>query len=148
MEVILRADVKNLGYKNDIVTVKNGYGLNFLIPQGMGSLATESAKKVLAENLRQSAHKEVKVRATAEALAIQLAGIAVKVGAKAGENGKIFGSVTSIQIADALKKLGHDIDRKNLTIEGDGIKSLGNYEATARLHKDITATIKFEVISE
>jgi large subunit ribosomal protein L9 len=148
MEIILRADVKNLGYKNDIVTVKNGYGLNFLIPQGMGSLATDSAKKVHAENLKQSAHKEVKVRATAEALAAQLATVSVKVGAKAGENGKIFGAVTAIQIADALKKLGHDIDRKNLTIEGDSIKALGEYVATARLHKDITASIKFEVVAE
>jgi large subunit ribosomal protein L9 len=148
MEVILKKDVDKLGYKDDVVKVKDGYGRNYLIPQGLAIVATASTKKILSENLKQRAHKESKVRAEAEKLGKGLASISVTVGAKAGENGKIFGSVNTIQVSDALKKLGYDIDRKNITIKNEPIKVLGKYEAVIRLHKDLTETITFEVIEE
>ncbi|MBK6523418.1 MAG: 50S ribosomal protein L9 [Bacteroidia bacterium] len=148
MEIILKQDIKGLGYKHDLVAVKNGYGRNFLIPQGLASLATESAKKQHAETMKQRSFKEEKLRKEAAANAEKLAGVSIKVGAKAGENGKIFGSVTNIQLADALTKAGYAIERKNIEIAGDGIKQLGNYTAKVRLYKEVAATINFEVIAE
>ena len=148
MEVILKQDVKNLGYKDDVVNVKPGYGRNFLIPQGVAVLATESTKKVLKETVKQRAFKEQKIKAAAEASAAKLNDMIVKVGAKAGESGKIFGSVTSVQLADAIKKLGVEVDRKNITLGDDAVKTLGTYTADVRLHKDVAATVKFEVVQE
>jgi large subunit ribosomal protein L9 len=148
MEIILKQDVKGLGYKHDLVTVKNGYGRNFLIPQGVATLATESAKKQHAETMKQRSFKEEKLRTEAAANAEKLSTVSIKVGAKAGENGKIFGSVTTIQLADALVKAGYNIERKNIEIAGDGIKQLGNYTAKVRLYKEVAATINFEVVAE
>lgn len=148
MEVILKQDVKGLGYKHDLVSVKNGYGRNFLIPKGIAALATESAKKMHAETLKQRAYKEEKLRTEATANAEKLSQVTIKVGAKAGENGKIFGSVTNIQLADALQKAGYNIERKNIEMTGDGIKQLGNYTAKVRLFKEVVATINFEVVAE
>lgn len=148
MEIILKQDVKGLGYKFDLVTVKNGYGRNYLIPQGIGTLATESAKKMHAETMKQRSFKEDKLRKEATASAEKLAGVTLKVGAKAGEQGKIFGSVTNIQLADALQKAGYNIERKNIELTGDGIKQLGNYTAKVRLYKEIVANINFEVVAE
>lgn len=144
MEIILKKDVANLGNADDIVTVKSGYALNYLIPQGYAILATESAKKVLAENIRQRAHKEAKFRADAEALAAKLAETAVKVSVKVSESGKIYGSVTTAQIAEALVAAGLEVDKKDITIN-DSIKELGEYEATVKCYKDIKGTVKFEV---
>jgi large subunit ribosomal protein L9 len=148
MEIILKKDLKGLGYKNDIVKVKNGYGRNFLIPQGIAVLATDSNKKMQAEEIKQSSFKEQKLRTEATATAEKLAEVSVKVGAKAGESGKIFGSVTNIQLADALKKAGYDVDRKNIEMNEEAIKSLGTYTAKVRLFKEISATVNFEVIAE
>jgi large subunit ribosomal protein L9 len=148
MEIILKKDLKGLGYKNDIVKVKNGYGRNFLIPQGVAVLATDSNKKMQAEEIKQSSFKEQKLRTEATASAEKLAGVSVKVGAKAGESGKIFGSVTNIQLAEALKKAGYDIERKNIEMNEDQIKALGTYTAKVRLFKEISATVNFEVIAE
>ena len=147
MEIILKQDVKNLGYKDDVVKVKDGYAANYLIPQGMAIMATPSAKKVHAENLRQRAHKEAKLRSDAEALASKLAAAAIKVPAKVSSKGKVFGSVSNIQIAEALTALGFDVDRKNIEIVGaDVVKSTGAYEAVVKCYKDIKANLKFEVV--
>ncbi len=148
MEIILKKDHKGLGYKNDIVKVKNGYGRNFLIPQGVAVLATESNKKMQAEEIKQSSFKEQKLRNEATALAAKFADVTVKVGAKAGESGKIFGSVTNIQLAEALKKAGYEVERKNIEMNEEAIKTLGTYSAKVRLFKEISATINFEVIAE
>ncbi len=148
MEIILKKDHKGLGYKNDIVAVKNGYGRNFLIPQGVGVLATLSNKKIQAEEIKQSSFKEQKLRTEATANAEKLTGSSVKVGAKAGESGKIFGSVTNIQLAEALKKAGYEVDRKNIEMAEEQIKALGTYSAKVRLFKEISATVNFEVIAE
>jgi large subunit ribosomal protein L9 len=148
MEVILRQDIKGLGYKDDKVTVANGYGRNFLLPKGMATLATESAKKMHAEIMKQRAFKEDKLRKEAAANSEKLAGVSIKVGAKAGENGKIFGSVTTIQIAEALQKAGYNVERKNIEINDDTIKQLGTYSAKVRLYKDVAATVNFEVVAE
>ncbi|MBP8034608.1 MAG: 50S ribosomal protein L9 [Bacteroidia bacterium] len=148
MEVILKQDLKGLGYKNDIVKVKNGYGRNFLIPQRIAVLATESNKKMQAEEIKQSSFKEQKLRNEATAMAAKFADVTVKVGAKAGESGKIFGSVTNIQLADALKKAGYEVERKNIEMNEESIKALGTYSAKVRLFKEISATINFEVIAE
>ena len=148
MEVILKQDLKGLGFKNDIVKVKNGYGRNFLIPQRIAVLATESNKKMQAEEIKQSSFKEQKLRNEATAMAAKFADVTVKVGAKAGESGKIFGSVTNIQLADALKKAGYEVERKNIEMNEDAIKALGTYSAKVRLFKEISATINFEVIAE
>ena len=148
MEIILKKDLIGLGYKNDIVKVKNGYGRNFLIPQGVAVLATDSNKKMQAEEIKQSSFKEEKLRNEATATAAKFADVTVKVGAKAGESGKIFGSVTNIQLADALKKAGYDVERKNIEMNEDAIKTLGTYSAKVRLFKEISATINFEVIAE
>jgi len=148
MEVILKQDIKGLGYKDDMVSVANGYGRNFLLPKGMATLATESAKKMHAEIMKQRAFKEDKLRKEAGANAEKLAGVSIKVGAKAGENGKIFGSVTTIQIAEALNKSGYQVERKNIEINDEHIKQVGTYSAKVRLYKDIFATVSFEVIGE
>ena len=137
MEIILKQDLKGLGFKNDIVKVKNGYGRNFLIPQRIAVLATESNKKMQAEEIKQSSFKEQKFRTGATELAAKLADVTVKVGAKAGESGKIFGSVTNIQLAEALKKAGYDVERKNIEMNEDDIKALGTYTAKVSLFKEI-----------
>ena len=148
MEVILKQDIKGLGYKDDKVTVANGYGRNFLLPKGMATLATESAKKMHAEILKQRAFKEDKLRKEAAANAEKLSAVSIKVGAKAGENGKIFGSVNTIQIADALHKAGYPVERKSIELTEDTIKQLGTYTAKVRLYKEVSATVTFEVVAE
>ncbi|MDR0682077.1 MAG: 50S ribosomal protein L9 [Dysgonamonadaceae bacterium] len=147
MQVILLEDVSNLGYKDDIVTVKNGYGRNYLIPQKKAVIASESAKKVLAENLRQRAHKLEKIKGDAQTIAAKLEGISLTIGAKTSSTGTIFGSVTNIQIADELSKKGFEIERKKIFIK-DPVKEVGSYKAAIKLHKDISVEISFEVISE
>ncbi len=147
MEIILKKDVANLGHADDIVKVKTGYAVNYLIPQGYATLATPSAKKVHAENLRQRAHKEAKFRADAEALAAKLAEVVVKVSAKVSESGKIYGSVTTAQIAEGLVALGLNVDKKDITIL-DTVKELGVFEASVKCYKDIKGTVKFEVVAE
>lgn len=148
MEVILKQDVKGLGFKHDVVKVRDGYGRNFLLPRGTAILATEGSRKELAEIKKQQSFKEEKLRKEATASAEKLAGVSLKVGAKAGENGKIFGSVSNIQIAEALKAAGFDIERKNIEINGDAIKQLGTYSAKVRLFKEIAANVSFEVVAE
>lgn len=148
MEIILKKDVANLGHADDIVVVKTGYAVNYLIPQGFATLATPSAKKVLAENIRQRAHKEAKFRSDAEALAAKLAEVSVKVSAKVSESGKIYGSVTTAQIAEALVAAGLDVDKKDITIVSDSVKELGTYDASVKCYKDIKGTVKFEVVAE
>lgn len=147
MEIILLEDVQNLGYKDDVVSVKNGYGRNYLIPQGKAILATPSAKKVLAENLKQRAHKLAKIKADAEELAAKINGISLTIGAKTSATGTIFGSVNNIQLAEALAKKGFKIDRKVIYIN-DNVKELGTYKATVKLHKEVSAEINFEVVAE
>lgn len=149
MEIILTQDVKNLGYKNDIVNVKPGYARNFLIPQGMAILATESARKVLAENMRQQAYKQEKIKKEAQELAAVLEGLSLRIPAKAAQTGKIYGSVNNVQIANAIKEAkGIEIDRKHILVDDDTIKEVGNYKAKVRLHKDVTVEISFEVFAE
>ncbi|SKB55239.1 large subunit ribosomal protein L9 [Parapedobacter luteus] len=147
MEVILKQDIKKLGEKDDVVTVKPGYGRNYLIPQGFAVLATPSAKKVLAENIRQAQFKQEKIKKDATQLANKLEGVKLTIGAKAGETGKIFGSVNSIQIAEALKKQGFDVDRRRITFEQDP-KVLGEYVANLNLHKEVKVQVPFEVVAE
>lgn len=148
MEIILKKDVANLGHADDIVNVKTGYAANYLIPQGFAILATPSAKKVLAENIRQRAHKEAKLRADAEALAAKLAGMTVKVSAKVSENGKIYGSVTTMQISEALAAAGVEVDRKDIAILSESVKELGIYDASVKCYKEIKGEFKFEVVAE
>ena len=145
MELILKKDVQNLGFKDDVVTVKNGYGRNFLIPQGFAHLATASAKKVLAENLKQRAHKEAKVVSDAQALAEALKAIEIKIYAKAGGE-KLFGSITNIDIAAALAKGGQEIDRKYIT--SGIVKRTGKYTASVRLHRDVIVELAYEIVAE
>ncbi len=147
MEIILKEDVLNLGYKGDIVTVKPGYARNFLIPTHKAILATESAKKILAETNKQRAHKLEKIKNTAIELAQKLEGVSLTIGAKTSSSGKIFGAVTNIQIADALAEKGFEVDRKTITIK-EAIKEIGNYSCIARLHKEVSVEILFEVVSE
>lgn len=147
MQVILKEDILNLGYKDEVVTVKDGYGRNYLIPQGKAVIASESAKKVLAENMKQRAHKLEKIKKDAEALAAKLDGVSLTIGAKTSSTGTIFGSVTNIQIAEALEKLGYNVDRKVIIIK-DAVKEIGTYKATAKLHKEVSVEIPFEVVSE
>lgn len=147
MEIILKEDVASVGLKDDIVTVKPGYGRNYLIPRGIAILATESARKVHAENQRQRAHKEAKLRDAATALAEKLDGVKLTIGAKTSSSGKIFGSVNNIQIAEMLEKDGFTIDRKDITIK-DQVKEVGTYSASIKLYRDVKATIEFEVVSE
>jgi large subunit ribosomal protein L9 len=146
MKVILREDIKNLGYKDDVVEVKSGYGRNYLIPQGKASLATESALKMLAEDLRQREFKQDKLKKDAEAIASKLEGASITVATKAGASGKIFGSITSLQIANALKEKGFEVDRRKIVT--DDIKELGTHSATVNLFKEISASISIEVITE
>ncbi|MBE6210228.1 MAG: 50S ribosomal protein L9 [Rikenellaceae bacterium] len=145
MEVILIKDVENLGYANDIVNVKPGYANNYLIPQGFAKAATASAKKVLAENLRQRAHKDAKILADAQALAEKIANLPLTFAVKA-EEGKIFGAITSTDIAEALLEKGVTVDRKNVTV--DAIKTVGEYEASVKLHREVKATVKLTVVAE
>ncbi|WP_436414173.1 50S ribosomal protein L9 [Petrimonas sp.] len=147
MEVILREDVVNLGYKDDVVNVKKGYARNYLIPQGKAIIATDSSKKVLAENLKQRAHKIEQIRNEAQALANKMEGVSLTIGAKTSSTGTIFGSVTNIQIADALKEKGFEVDRKTIVIK-DAVKEVGNYVAVAKLHKEVSVDIPFEVVAE
>lgn len=147
MKIILKEDVSGLGYKDDVVVVKDGYGRNYLIPTGKAVIASASALKVLAENQRQRAHKLAKIKADAEALAAQLSGLELTIGAKTSATGTIFGSVNSIQIAEALEKLGHNVDRKLIDIK-EPVKEVGKYNATVRLHKEVTVEIPFEVVAE
>lgn len=148
MEVILKKNVDNLGYKDEIVDVKNGYGRNFLIPQGYAVLATASQKKAHTEILKQRSHKEEKVKEEASAIAAKLEGVSVSIGAKVGENGKIFGSVNTLQLAEALKEAGIEIDRKSIKIKDEPIKEVGTYTAEANLHKEVKASFSFEVKGE
>ena len=148
MEVILKKNVDKLGYTNEVVTVKPGYGRNFLIPQGYAVLATASAKKAHEEIMRQKSHKESKMLAEAQAIAAKLADVTLSIATKAGENGKIFGSVNTVQIAEALREAGFDIDRKSLKIKDEPIREIGSFEAEANLYKGVKQSFKFEVISE
>ncbi len=148
MEIILLQDIQNLGSKDDIVKVKDGYGRNYLIPQKMAIVANDSTKKVLAENIRQRAHKEAKLKEQALALATQLEGKEVVIGAKTSSSGKIFGSVNTIQLAEAINKLGFEIDRKQIRIAEDSIKEVGKYTAKIKLHKEVIVDFNFEVVSE
>lgn len=147
MEVILKQDIKKLGEKDDVVVVKPGYGRNYLIPQGFAVLATESAKKVLAENIKQAQFKQEKIKQDALALAAKMEGLKLTIGTKAGESGKIFGSVNTIQFADALKKEGFEVDRRRITFETEP-KFLGEYVANLNLHKEVKVQVPFEVIAE
>lgn len=152
MELILKQDVDNLGFKDDIVTVKNGYGRNFLIPQGHAVLATPSARKVLAETLKQRAFKEKSIVEEATKTAEALKGLDLKITAKATEGAsagdKLFGSVTKIDLAEALGKEGHEVDKKFISIDGGAIKRLGQYNASIRLHREVTVELPFEVIPQ
>ena len=147
MEVILKEDVQNLGFKDEIVVVKDGYGRNYLIPQKKAILATPSAKKVLAENLKQRAHKLAKIKAEAEELAAKLNELTVTVAAKASESGKIFGSITSIQVAEAIEKAGLTVDRKAISVK-NAVKELGSFKAQIKLHKEVSAEVTVEVVAE
>ncbi|MFA6336208.1 MAG: 50S ribosomal protein L9 [Bacteroidales bacterium] len=149
MEIILKQDVPNLGHKDDIVIVRNGYAANYLIPQGLATMATSSAKKVHAENMKQRAHKEAKIREEAVALAAKLEGMKVKLATKVSSTGKIFGSINNIQVADALAVAGFEIDRRNITIIGEeNVKEIGIYDAVIKCHREIKANIKIEVVGE
>jgi large subunit ribosomal protein L9 len=148
MEIILLQDVTKLGQKDDLVKVKNGFGRNYLIPQGLAVAATSSAKKVHAENLRQRAHKEEKIKVEAQTLAEKLNNIKLVVGAKTSSSGKIFGSVNTIQIAEALKDKGFDIDRRSITLPVDQIKEIGSYQAIIKLHREVKVEVKFDIVAE
>jgi large subunit ribosomal protein L9 len=147
MQVILKEDVLNLGYKDDVVTVKNGYGRNYLMPQGKAIMASPSALKVLAENQRQRAHKLEKIKADAQAVAASLEGVSLTIGAKTSSTGTIFGSVTNIQVCEALEKAGITIDRKVIYIK-EAVKEIGSYKAIVRLHKEVSVDLPFEVVAE
>ena len=146
MEIILKKDVANLGHADEIVNVKTGYAVNYLIPQGFAVMATASAKKVHAENLRQRAHKIAKFVADAEALAAKLAETTVQVAVKVSESGKIYGSVTAAQLAEALAAVGIEVDKKDITVEA--AKELGTYEATVKCFRDVKGTFKYEIVAE
>ncbi len=148
MELILKEDVQNLGFKDDVVKVKNGYGRNYLIPQGLAVMATPSAKKVLAENIRQKAHKEKEIVVAANKTAEALKELQVKIVAKVGAAEKLFGSISNIDVADALQKQGHEIDKKFISIKGGTIKRTGPYEASIRLHRDVVVEFPFEVVGD
>jgi len=148
MEVILKKEVENLGFKDDIVAVKNGYGRNFLIPQGQAVLATGSAKKVLAENLKQRAYKEEKIVKEATKIAEAIKALEIKITAKVGEGTKLFGSVSNIDVAEAIAKSGTEIDKKFIKVTGGLVKRTGKYNASVRLHRDVVAEISFEIVGE
>lgn len=147
MEIILKEDINTLGYKDDIVTVKSGYGRNYLIPQGKAIIATESAKKVLAENQKQRAHKLAQMKKDAEAFAAKMEGLTLSIGAKVSSTGKIFGSVGPIQIAEAIEKAGFEIDRKSIVLK-DAVKEIGSYTAVVKLHREVSVEVAFEVVAE
>lgn len=147
MEVILKEDILTLGYKDDVVNVKKGYARNFLIPQGKAVIASESAKKIMAENQRQRAHKLAQMKADAQAIADRMAGVTLTIGAKTSSTGTIFGSVTNIQVAEMLKEKGFDIDRKLILIK-DSVKEVGSYKAIVKLHKEVSVEVPFEVVAE
>lgn len=148
MEIILLQDISKLGHKDDLVNVKPGYARNYLIPGGFAVAATPSAKKMHAENQRQRAHKEEKIRAAAQDMAEKMTDLKIIIGAKTSSSGKIFGSVNTIQIAEALKEKGFEIDRKNITLPDDQIKEIGNYKATIKLHREVNVNIDFEIKAE
>ncbi len=148
MEIILKQDVDNLGYKDDVVKVKDGYAINFLIPRGYAHQATDSAKKVHAENLKQRAHKLEKMKKDAQAIADKLQSKQLVLGAKTSSTGKIFGSVNTIQLAEALEKQGLEIDRKKISIKEEPIKQVGTYTAVFKLHREVKVELSFEVVSE
>jgi large subunit ribosomal protein L9 len=147
MEVILKQDVAGVGYKNDIVKVKAGYGNNYLIPNGFALIATDSNKRLVQENIRQASHKAAKVKQDAEAIAAKIGDLTIEIGTKAGESGKIFGAVTALQIADVLKSKGFEIDRKKVILK-ESPKQLGTYNATLDLHKEVKHEIKVKVVAE
>ncbi|GGZ95283.1 50S ribosomal protein L9 [Algibacter mikhailovii] len=148
MELILKQDVDNLGFKDDIVTVKNGYGRNFLIPQKQAVLATSSAKKVLAENLKQRAFKEKKIVDDANKVAEALKALEIKIASKVGSGDKLFGSVNNIDLAEAIQKQGQDIDKKFINVIGGNVKRLGKYNAVIRLHREVSVDLAFEVVAQ
>ena len=148
MEVILKQDVRKLGDKDDLVKVKSGFGRNFLIPKGLAIIADTTNKKNLAETKKQRAHKEEKLKKAAEVAATTLKSLVIKVGAKVGEKGKIFGSVTSVQISEAMRKQGFDVERKNITMNEEAIKTIGTYTADVKLHKEVVIKVNFEVVEE
>jgi large subunit ribosomal protein L9 len=148
MEVILKQDVEHLGFANDLVKVREGYARNFLLPRGLAVAATSSEKKQLSETLKQRAHKEAKIRTEAEQKATMITDKPIKIGAKVGEKGKIFGSVNTIMLADALRLLGVEVDRKYIKLKGEAIKSIGKYEAEVTFHRDVVRNIPFEVVEE
>ncbi|KAB2913801.1 MAG: 50S ribosomal protein L9 [Bacteroidetes bacterium] len=147
MKIILKQDIKNLGYKDDVVAVKNGYANNYLIPQGMATIATESNLKVLSENLKQAAFKQEKIKNDALAIAEKLNGVSVQLGAKVGANGKIFGSINALQVAQALKVKGFEVDRRKVVLNEDP-KAVGSYTATVNLHREVSVQVGVEVVSE
>ncbi|KAA9338273.1 50S ribosomal protein L9 [Hymenobacter busanensis] len=147
MEVILKDDVKGLGYKNDIVSVKPGYGRNYLLPQGIAVLADKTNKKIVAENVRQAAHKADKIKGDAQGLADRIGDLTIEVPAKVGESGRIFGRVTTLQIADALKAKGFDVDRKRISLDSDPA-SVGEYSATIDLHREVKHKLRVNVVAE
>jgi len=148
MEVILKQDVEHLGFANDLVKVREGYARNFLLPRGLAVAATSSEKKQLSETLKQRVHKEAKIRTEAEQKATAIVDQTIKIGAKVGEKGKIFGSINTIMIADALRLLGVEVDRKYIKLKGEAIKSIGKYEAEVTFHRDVVRNIPFEVVEE
>ncbi len=148
MDIILQQDVPNLGNQDELVTVKNGYARNYLIPKKLGIIATPDVKKMHEEILRQKAHKEEKARKEAEKMAESLKGVELQIGAKTSSKGKIFGSVTNIQIAEELGKKGYTIERKNITINEDSVKEIGKYSAKVKLYKDIVIEVPFEISAE
>ena len=149
MEIIVKQDVDNLGHKDDIVKVRNGYATNYLIPRGMAIMATASAVKMHQENMRQRAHKEAKVREDAQALAARLAACQIKIATKVSSNGKVFGSVNNIQVAEALAAQGIEVDRRNITFTGaEALKEVGVHEAVIKIYREISATIQVEVVGE
>jgi large subunit ribosomal protein L9 len=148
MEVILQKEVENLGNQYELVKVRPGYARNFLIPRGLAVIATPSARKVMDEITKQRAHKEEKFKKDAQALAVKLKDVVLKIAAKAGENGRIFGSVNAIQLSEAIEKLGYKVDRKNIDLKSDTVKSIGKYTANIRLYRDISTEVAFEVEAE
>jgi large subunit ribosomal protein L9 len=148
MEIILKQDVQGLGSKDDILIVKNGYGRNYLLPQGMAITATESAKKVLAENIRQRSHKEAKLKEEALKLAERIKALTINIGAKTSTTGKIFGSVNNIQLAEAINAQGIEIDRKYIQISKDGVKEVGKHIAKIKLHREVVIDFEYNVVSE
>lgn len=147
MKIILKQDIKNLGFKDDVITVKNGYANNLLIPRGMAVIATESNMKVLAENMKQAAFKQEKIRKDADQIAGKLEGVSVQIGAKVGANGKIFGSITPLQISQALKTKGFEVDRRRIVLDEEP-RATGTYTATVNLHREVHVKVNVEVVSE